>query len=49
MRFIQQQGSLAKVRPDMKIVFIDDLPKPSARLKASARLLKQLVKLAEAA
>ena len=38
---------MAKVRPDMKIVFIDDLPKPAARLKASNRLLKQLVGLAE--
>ena len=47
MRFLQKQGSLAKVRPDMKIVFMDDLPKPAARLKASTRLLKQLVKLAE--
>jgi transcription-repair coupling factor (superfamily II helicase) len=47
MRFLQKQGSLAKVRPDMKIVFMDDLPKPAARLKASSRLLKQLVKLAE--
>ena len=47
MRFLQKQGSLAKVRPDMKIVFMDDLPKPAARLKASSRLLKHLVKLAE--
>ena len=38
---------MAKVRPDMKVVFIDDLPKPAARLKASFRLLKTLVALAE--
>ena len=47
MRYLQQQGSMAKVRPDMKVVFIDDLPKPAARLKASSRLLKTLVALAE--
>ena len=47
MGFLQKQGSMAKVRPDMKIVFIDDLPKPAHRLKAASRLLKQLVNLAE--
>ena len=47
MRYIQQQGSLAKVRPDMRIVFIDDFPKPSQRLKGAGRILKDLVKIAE--
>ena len=48
VRFIGEQGSLAKIRPDQKIVLTRDWPAPEARLKGSAVLLAQLVKIAEA-
>ena len=47
IRYIGQYGSLAKVRPDMRIVFIDDYEKPAQRLKASQALLRDLVRIAE--
>lgn len=47
IRYIGQYGSLAKVRPDMRIVFIDDYEKPTQRLKASQALLRDLVRIAE--
>ncbi|GGC55552.1 transcription-repair coupling factor [Chelatococcus reniformis] len=45
--YVAEQGSLAKVRPDMTIVFIDDFDTPEARLKGTARLLRDLVRIAE--
>ncbi len=47
IRYIGQYGSLAKVRPDMRIVFMDDYEKPQQRLKASQALLRDLVRIAE--
>ncbi len=47
IRYIGQYGSLAKVRPDMRIVFIDEFDTPNARLKASQALLRDLVRIAE--
>ena len=47
IRYIGQYGSLAKVRPDMRIVFMDDYEKPAQRLKASQSLLRDLVRIAE--
>jgi len=47
IRYIGQYGSLAKVRPDMRIVFIDEYDTPNARLKASQALLRDLVRIAE--
>jgi len=47
IKYIGQYGSLAKVRPDMRIVFIDDYEKPAQRLKASQSLLRDLVRIAE--
>lgn len=47
MRYVGEQGSLAKVRPDQKIVFIRDWPKPEDRLKGTAVILRNLVKIAE--
>jgi transcription-repair coupling factor (superfamily II helicase) len=47
IKYIGQYGSLAKVRPDMRIVFIDDYEKPSQRLIASQALLRDLVRIAE--
>jgi transcription-repair coupling factor (superfamily II helicase) len=48
IRYVAQQGSLAKVRPDMKIVFIGDYEMPKDRLVASRSILRDLVALAEA-
>ncbi len=47
VRYIGEQGSLAKVRPDQKIVFIRDWPKAEDRLKGTAVILRNLVKIAE--
>ncbi len=47
VRYIGEQGSLAKVRPDQKIVFIRDWPKADDRLKGTATILRNLVKIAE--
>ncbi|MGL4287478.1 MAG: transcription-repair coupling factor [Phreatobacter sp.] len=47
VRYIGEQGSLAKVRPDQKIVFIRDWPKPDDRLRGAAVILRNLVKIAE--
>ena len=48
VRYIGEQGSLAKVRPDQKIVFIRDWPKPDDRLRGATTILRNLVKIAEA-
>lgn len=45
IKFVGKQGSLAKVRPDMKIVFIGEYDREDQRLKGSMALLKELVAL----
>ena len=45
--YVAEQGSFAKVRPDMKIVFIRDVEDPDERLKATATILRNLVRIAE--
>jgi transcription-repair coupling factor (superfamily II helicase) len=47
--FIRQQGSAARVRPDMKVVFFDDWEEPEARLRGTAAILRSLVELAQPA
>ena len=47
VRWIGEQGSLAKIRPDQKIVLIRDWPQPIDRLKGCAVVLTQLVRIAE--
>ena len=44
--FIRKQGSAARVRPDMKVVFFEDWENPEARLKGTAAILRDLVRLA---
>jgi len=34
------------VRPDMKVVFFDEWPKPEQRLKGTMAILRKLVRLA---
>ena len=45
--WLGEQGSLAKVRPDMKLVFVRDFADAKARLKGATRLLRDLVRIAE--
>jgi transcription-repair coupling factor (superfamily II helicase) len=49
VRFIAEQGSLAKIRPDQSVVFIRDWPNPEKRLAGSAVVMTQLARLAEKA
>ena len=46
IRFIHEQGSDAKVRPDMKVVFLKDWAKPEQRLKGTMAIMRNLAKLA---
>ncbi|CAM5766443.1 transcription-repair-coupling factor [Labrys miyagiensis] len=47
VRYIAEQGSFAKVRPDMRILFQRDFERPDDRLKGTAVILKNLVRIAE--
>ena len=44
--YIQRQGSLAKIRPDQKIVFSRDLSKPKDRIEAARNMLARLARIA---
>lgn len=45
--YITEQGSFAKVRPDMKIIFIRDTETPQERLKVTMTILRNLARIAE--
>ena len=47
VRFVAQQGSDAKVRPDMKIVFMRDFEEADARLEGTRQIMRTLASLAE--
>ncbi len=47
--YIRKQGREARVRPDMKVVFLADWEQPEDRLKGAARILRALVGIAERA
>jgi transcription-repair coupling factor (superfamily II helicase) len=47
VRFVAQQGSEAKVRPDMRVVFMRDFDTIPARLEGTRQILRTLVGLAE--
>jgi transcription-repair coupling factor (superfamily II helicase) len=47
VRYVTERGSFAKVRPDMRVVFIGDFEKPEKRLRETRRLLSDLVRIAE--
>jgi len=47
--FIREQGSGVRIRPDQKIVFFDDWPRPQDRLKGTAAILRKLAAIAERA
>ncbi len=46
VKFIAEQGSLAKIRPDQSVVFTRDWPNAEKRLTGSAVVMTQLAKLA---
>jgi transcription-repair coupling factor (superfamily II helicase) len=45
--YIREQGSSAKVRPDMKVVFFEAWERPEDRLKGASTILRDLVALAK--
>jgi transcription-repair coupling factor (superfamily II helicase) len=45
--YVAEQGSFAKVRPDMKIVFIRDIERPEERIRATTTILRNLARIAE--
>ncbi len=47
VRFVSEQGTQAKVRPDMRIVFIRDFETMKQRLAGARRILRSLVGIAE--
>jgi transcription-repair coupling factor (superfamily II helicase) len=47
VRYVAEQKSFAKVRPDMKVVFLRETDDPARRLRVTSTILKDLVKLAE--
>lgn len=49
IKWIGEQGSMAKIRADQSIVFIRDWPTPDKRLNGAATVMTQLVKLTKEA
>ncbi len=47
VRFVAEQGSQAKVRPDMSIFFHREFDNMKQRLEGSRRILRTLVSIAE--
>ena len=46
VRYIGEQGSLAKIRPDQSVVFIRDWPNAEKRLAGAAVVMTQLARMA---
>ncbi|MBK5961148.1 transcription-repair coupling factor [Rhodoplanes elegans] len=46
VHYIRKQGVMAKVRPDMKVVFFEDWEEPVDRLKGSTAILRDLAAIA---
>jgi transcription-repair coupling factor (superfamily II helicase) len=47
--FIRERGNSVRIRPDQKVVFFDDWPRPGDRLKGTAAVLRKLASIAEQA
>jgi transcription-repair coupling factor (superfamily II helicase) len=47
VEYIREEGPAARVRPDMRVVFFEDWPKPEQRLKGTNLVLRTLVAIAE--
>ena len=46
VRFVTEQGAEAKVRPDMKVVFVRDFENPKKRLEGTRQILRTLAAMA---
>ena len=46
VRYVAEQGSQAKVRPDMRVVFIRDFEQPAERLEGTRTILRALAAMA---
>ena len=46
VKWVEAQGSLARVRPDMRIVVADDFEKLADRLTGTLRILREIAKIA---
>ena len=46
VRYVAEQGSQAKVRPDMRVVFIRDFEQPAERLDGTRTILRTLAAMA---
>jgi transcription-repair coupling factor (superfamily II helicase) len=47
--YIREQGTGVRIRPDQKVVFFEDWPRPQDRLKGTAAVLRKLASIAEQA
>jgi transcription-repair coupling factor (superfamily II helicase) len=47
VRYVAERGTFAKVRPDMRVVFIGEFDKPARRLRETRRLMGDLARVAE--
>lgn len=47
IKYVTEQGSFAKVRPDMRVVFVRNVEDISDRLKSTSTILRNLVSIAE--
>src|SRR5215208_3871427 len=45
--YVAEQASFARIRPDMRIVFIRDVGDPNERIRATTTILRNLARLAE--
>jgi transcription-repair coupling factor (superfamily II helicase) len=46
VKWVSAQGSLARVRPDMRIVVVDDFEKLADRLTGTLRIMREIAKIA---
>ncbi len=49
VRFVQNEGPRAKVRPDMRVAFLRDFDTPEERLEGTREIVEELAQLAEKA
>jgi transcription-repair coupling factor (superfamily II helicase) len=47
VRYVTEQGSAAKVRPDIRLVFVRDFADAGERLEGTRQILRTLVSIAE--
>ena len=45
VKWVASQGSLAKVRPDMRIVVVDDFEKLKDRLDGTLKVMREIAKI----